>query len=228
MMLVLPPLLRLARTPRAWISIALWIVLSLVLALIVRGADSEKPTDRMLLELFAPIVLPFLVLSVLGGTAGATGITSFARRAQFFGVGGGRAAAACVIAGAAASAVLAAIVAALGVVLVHGRGDPSLARDLATTVWVSALGAAAYSAYFSLGSTFCPSGSGWSIFLVASYMLAGAGTAGAALSPHAHIRSLLGGAHAGDLTQRASSAALCILFVVSLALCAWRCRKRTL
>lgn len=221
-----PSILRLVRTPRAWIPVALWIALVVVYAAVLRVVRAESPTDRILLGVHAPIVLPLLVLSILSGMTGPDGLRSMTRRMQALGAKGARAAIATVLAGALVCALFAGVTSLVAIAIAHGSGDPSLGHDLATTIWVTALGGATYAAYFSAGATFGPSGSGRGVVLVASWMLADAGTAGAALSPHAHVRSLLGGPQAGTLSQRASSIALVVLFAISLAICAWRCRKR--
>jgi hypothetical protein len=221
-----PPILRLARTRRAWLPIVLWIAFVVFYASVLRVAHVETPTDRILLGVVAPFVLPLLVFAILGGMTGPDGITSYVKRAKLFGASGARAAAAGLAACVIVAALLAMLASVAAVSIGHGPGDPALGKDLFTTIWVSALGGATYAAYFSLGATFGSSGAGRGVFLVANWILADAGTGGAALSPHAHIRSLLGGPHAGALSQRGSSIALLALFLVSVALCVWRCRKR--
>jgi hypothetical protein len=215
------PLLRLARTPRAWLAIGAWLSLSLGFALVLRVRGHEGATDRFLLELYAPIAMPLLAMAITSGASGPEGVRTFVRGVMPFGARGTSAAFATIGFCAVACAIACALAAALGVALDHGSG-----ADLVISLWVGALGGATYAAFFSFGSTFGPKGSGRGIFLVMNWFAANSGTAGSFLSPYAQIRSLFGGARAGDLSQRASSGALIGLFVACTLLTAWRCRRR--
>lgn len=220
------PVLRLARSPRAWIPIVLWIAFAIAYATALRVAHSQGSTDRILLGLWAPVVLPLMTLTILGAMTGTEGIRAFVRKVQPFGASGARAALACVLSSAFVCALVSTITAAIVVLVAHGPEDPALGSDLLATIWITALGGATYAAYFTFAGTIGPSGSGRFAVLVLNFLLADAGTAGAVLSPHAQIRSLLGGTQAGALSQRASSVVLVAIFALSTLLCIWRCRRR--
>lgn len=224
--LVQPPLLRLRRARRSWLAPGAWAVAALAYAWFAHSAAGAA-TNRALLELFAPVALPLVALGVFQASTGPAGLRASTRALQTFGASGWHTTLATI---AVAAACAAGIVGGLGAavtLIAHGAGDPPLARDVLTTAWVGALGAAAYVPYFAVGATFGARGGGRGIMLVLSWLLAEAGTFGAIFSPHAHVRSLLGGPAAAPFSQRMS-----VLELVGLGLCcalfaAWRCRRRS-
>lgn len=223
--LATPARLRLARSPRSWMTLGTWIAVSLAYAALARWSGGAS-TDRVLLGLFAPLALPLVAMSVLGACTGPNGLRAQASAVQAFGASGFRAALATLAVASVGAALLAAILGALVTLLAHGDADPPLARDVLTTAWVAALGAVAYVTYFGVGATFGARGGGRGVMLLFSWLLADAGTTGAALSPHAHVRSLLGGHPAATFSQRASTLDLVGLALVCALYAAWRCRRR--
>ena len=215
------PMLRLARTPRAWLAIGAWLSFALIAAIALRLGDHEGATDRFLLDRYAPYAMPLLAMAIVSGASGPEGIRTLVRSVMPFGARGTSTAFVTIGFCALGCAIVCALAAALGVALDRGNGN-----DLVISLWVGALGGAAYAAFFSFGSTFGPKGSGRGIFLFMNWFAANSGTAGSFLSPYAQIRSLFGGPRAGDLSQRASTGVLLGLFVVCTLLTAWRCRRR--
>lgn len=223
MMLALSRLsmLRIARTPRAWLTIGAWFAFATACAVTFRITQDFAATDRFLLDVYAPIAMPLLAMAASSAMTGPEGVRALVRTVQPLGARGTIAAAATILSTALVTALACAVTALIAVVIDRGSG-----RDVLVTLWVTALGGATYAAYFSLGSTFGPKGSGRGVFLFASWFLANAGTAGSCLSPYAQIRSLLGGPHAGTFSQRASTAVLFFLFAFCALFTAWRCRRR--
>ncbi len=214
-------MLRIARTPRAWLAIGGWFAFATVYAVTLRIGQHFAATDRFLLDVYAPIAMPLLAMAVVSAMAGPEGVRVLVRTVQPLGARGTIAAAATILSTALVTAFVCALTALISVVIDRGSG-----RDVLVTLWVTALGGATYAAYFSLGSTFGPKGSGRSFFLFVNWILANAGTAGSCLSPYAQIRSLLGGPHAGTFSQRSSTAVLFCLFAFCTLFTVWRCRKR--
>jgi hypothetical protein len=220
-----PPALRLLRSPRSWLTLGTWITISLAYAGLARWGGGAS-TDRVLLGLFAPLALPLIALSVLTATTGPAGLRASTLALQSFGASGLRASLATLAVAAASAGALAALLGASVAMIAHGADDPPLLRDVITTAWVGALGAAAYVPFFGVGATFGARGGGRGMMLVFSWLLADAGTFGVALSPHAQVRSLLGGRAAATFSQRASVLDLVVLGLVCALFAAWRCRRR--
>lgn len=220
-----PPLLRLARAPRAWLVPGAWAATALAYAWFARSAEGAA-TDRVLLDVFAPLVLPLVALGVFQASTGPAGLRASSRALQAFGASGEHATMATIAVAAATAAGLVGLLGAAVTLVAHGAGDPPFARDLFTTAWVGALGAAAYVPYFAAGATFGARGGGRGLMLVLSWLLAEAGAAGAIFSPHAHVRSLLGGPAAASFSQRMSVLDLAGLGVGCAVFAAWRCRRR--
>jgi hypothetical protein len=216
------PLARLLRTPRAWVGLGAWIALALAFATWLRVSHATDGATRALVGFFAPLVLPLAALGVVSTITANAGIGRVTRPLAALGASPTRAALAATLVGAGAAALLSTLLGAALVVLAHGDGDPPLGRDLLMTAWISALGGATYGAYFTFGACLGPKGAGRGAFLLVSWLLAEGSGVGNVLSVHAHVRSLLGGATAGDLSQRGSAVALCVLAALSTLLAAWR------
>jgi hypothetical protein len=216
------PVARLLRTPRAWLGLGAWIAFALGFAVWLRLDHGTGAATRVLVGFFAPLVLPLVALGVVSAITANAGMGRVTRPLVALGASSGRAALAATFVGAAASAFLGTLLGVALVAIAHGDGDPALGRDLLTTAWVSALGGATYGAYFSFGACVGPRGAGRGMLLVFSWLLAEGSGVGTLLSVHAHVRSLLGGVAAGDLSQRGSAIALAILAGVSTLLATWR------
>lgn len=109
-------------------------------------------------------------------------------------------------------AIVAAAFAALGGVLVvlvtRGPSDPALARDALTSLWIGLVSGPAYVAAFIGASALGRAGRGRSWLLLADFVL-GAGDSFVAFPwPKAHVRNLLGGSAALELSQLAALVAL--------------------
>jgi hypothetical protein len=109
-------------------------------------------------------------------------------------------------------ALVAAAVSALGSVLVvcitRGPSDPELGRDVLTSIWIGIVSGPAYVAAFIGASAFGRGGRGRSWLLAADFVLGAGDSFWAFPWPKAHIRNLLGGSAALELSQLGALLAL--------------------
>lgn len=218
------PLLRLTRTPRSLVPIAGWTLLALVAAFAERAHASQHAADRALLGAYAGIALPLLAYSIVGAALGGQGIARATRALVGFGAPPTRAARDTLVIAMAVSAIVGATLAALVSAIAHGAGDPPLAADVATSLWIGALGGAAYAAFFVFGATLGKTGMVRGILLAADWVLGSGSGFGALLTPRAHVRNLFGGTPPADLSQRGSTVTLILLALVFGALAIRRTR----
>jgi hypothetical protein len=108
----------------------------------------------------------------------------------------------------------------LAVVLVASGAFSELGRELLTTLPLGLLGGAAYGALFLFGSTFAR-GNGRSAVLILDFLFGGSASLGVLL-PRGHLRGLLGGELALQLSPRVSSVFLVLLIV---AYSTWAVRR---
>lgn len=216
------PLLRLARTPRAWMPILGWTLVAIVSAIALRSRMAGA--DHVLRGTFGVVVLPLAIYGVVGATFGAGGLKKSIRGVVGLGASPRAAAFASVLVAVLASAVVGALLAALTCAIAHSPGDAPLGRDVATSTWIGGLGGAAYAAYFSVGAAI-GKGSMRSALVAVDWILGSAGGVGAVLVPRGHVLSLLGGAMPAEVSQRGSSALLLIMVVMFGALAVWIARR---
>ncbi len=169
---------------------------------------------------FVGSTLPFLSYAAISGVVGEKGLGATVWSFSLMGCSRRRAALSLLAAALALGALLGLASAALVSVLGHSAMDPPLGRDLLTTMWVGALGGAAYASLFLLGSSFWK-GAGRGVLLAMDWVLGGSGFF-ALLFPHGHLRSLFGGDPAFDVSQRVSSMLLVLLTVL---MGAWAVRR---
>ena len=219
------PLLRIARTPRSLLPVCGWTLLALALAFVERGHASGHTADRALLGGFGAFALPLLAYAIVGAALGGQGIGIATRPLVAFGASPARAARDALVIAAAVSAIVGAVLAALVSAIAHGAGDPPLVFDVATSLWIGALGGAAYAAYFTLGATVGKTGMVRGVLLAVDWVVGQGASAGALLTPRAHVRNLLGGTPPAELSPRASTVALVVLVVVFGALAVRRARR---
>jgi hypothetical protein len=207
------PALRLVRTPRAWLPIAAWAALALVVALSARAHGGASGATTVLRGTFAFLVLPLVAYAVVGATLGASGLRRGIRGLVALGAVPQQAALASVVTAAAFAAAICGLLATVTCLLAHGAHDPPLARDLFTSLWVGALGGATYAAYFSAGAAI-GKGTMRGVLLALDFIVGGGAGVGALVTPRGHVTSLLGGPLCAELSQRASSLVLLVLIVV--------------
>lgn len=204
------PLSRLTRT-RAWIVPTAWLVFAVVGAAILARAGGAQRGTSVLEPWLGGVTVPFLAFAVVRAVLGGAGLARATRPLTILGAPPAQTAGALAAVAIAVSAIACAIAGLAAVVATHGPADPPLAGDLFATTWVSALGGAAYAALFVLGGAFGRHGGGRALAFALDWMLGQEGSATAAFTPRAHLRSLLGGPAIESLPGRASALLLVVL-----------------
>jgi hypothetical protein len=218
-------LARILRAPRSFVPAALWIALALA------GAAAERTrawpaASHVLLGALGAFALPLFVYVIVGATMAGQGLARAARPLVAFGADPVGVAAATLAVSAVTSAVVGGALSAAVAVIAHGPSDPPLARDALTAAWIGALGGLAYAAFFTCGAALVRGGSGRVALLFVDWIFGAGSDLGGALTPRAHLRSLLGGAPVFELSQRASALCLVALAAVSAALTLLLARRR--
>ncbi len=215
------PLLRIVRNPRGRWAVLPWIVFGIVLAVISRGRSDGA--SHVLVGSFATFVVPLLSFSIATLVVGKGTLVEALAPLTTLGASRERAGLTIAFGVMLASAITSACLGVLVVIVSHGSGDPPLSRDLFATLWISSLAGICYGAYFSAASTLFGR-FGRSAFLLSDFVLGGGSAVSSLFVPRAHVRSLLGGAHALTLSQQASALALLILTLAWLMLMLVRIR----
>ena len=215
------PFSRIVRVPRVLVTVLAWSAFAILVAVVERRHAGSHGADLVLPEIFGNIVVPFLVFALVGAVAASTSLRVALRPLTALGANGSRAAFATVFVVAMISA---ALCAALGAGLVPLAGSPAPIRsDVLASAWVSALGGASYACFFSLGATFGRRGTGRIVFLVVDWLV-GSTEGLELLTPHAHLRNLLGGAPIAHVSQTVSTIVLAAIAVLCAAITARRAR----
>ena len=225
MILARLPLARLARTPRAWLSILACAALALGSAVVLRHVASGHGAGDALLGAFGALALPLSAYAVVAATLGGEGIARAVRPLVSFGASPFAAVLAAVGVAIVASGLLGGALGAAVAGIAHGSADPPIARDLATSAWIGALGGAAYAALFAFGSSFGRRGGGRTVAIVLDAVVGSGLGASAFLTPRGQIRNLLGGRAPLDLSQRDGLVVLAVLVVVFGGLAVLRARR---
>jgi hypothetical protein len=206
------PALRLFRTPRAWLPIALWMVFAIVVALVARSSGSGSGADHVMRGSFGFLVLPLVSYAIVGAVVGRGGLRSGIRGVVALGAEPRSAALASVGVAVVSAAAFVGVLAALVTTLAHGCHDLPLASDLPTSMWIGALGGGAYAAYFCAGSAI-GKGTTRGVFLAVDWIVGSGSGFGALFTPRGHVQSLLGGPLCAELSQRGSSIVLATILV---------------
>lgn len=218
------PIARLVRTRRGLGSVLFFVVLAILAAFLARSGGHTSGADRVMRGTFGVLVLPLLTFGIVGAALGGAGMQRGIRGLVVLGASPRRAALASASIATAASVIVCAVLAAIVCAIAHGATDPPLVKDIPASMFTAALGAAAYAAYFSAGSSI---GKGvWrAIFLGLDWVVGEGGGIGAVLTPRGHVMSLLGGPLCADLPRLASTIALVVLFGAFLGLTALLARR---
>lgn len=214
------PWTRLARSPRALLTLLPWACIALFFAWTARGRGADDS-----LGTYAALPLPLIAFAAVGAALGAKSLGDAVSGLRALGASRPAAIASHFLAAVLLSVVLTAVVGGAVAALAHGPADPPLVRDVLASAGASALGGAAYAGLFLFGSTF-GNGAGRSIVLAVDFAFGGS-SVGAMLFPRGHVRSLFGGADVAELTPRQSSIALPVLAALFLLLAFLRARRPT-
>lgn len=215
------PFARIVRVPRVLLTVLAWSAFAILVAVVERKHAGSHGADLVLPEIFGSIVIPFLVFALVGAVLTTTNVRVSLRPLTALGANGSHAALVTILVVALVSAILCA---GLGAALVPLAGSPVPIRaDVVASAWVSALGGASYACFFSLGATFGRKGIGRLVFLVVDWLVGS--TDGVELvTPHAHLRNLLGGAPIPHVSQTISVVVLASIALVCAAITARRAR----
>lgn len=219
-------LLRLTRTARTWLALAVWFPLAVTMGLLARSQGIAHSADHVLVDIVGALILPVLAYLLIGAMVGAGSVASAASPLVALGARPTWVTLALVTVGATACFVCGAGLGAAVAALAHGPGDPPRVRDAITSAYVGGLGGAAYACWFSCGATFGRRGGGRPIALVLDWLLGAHGGTAAVFAPRMHLRNLLGGEPPFQLPERVSALALLGLSVACVLVTARRVRAK--
>lgn len=187
---------------------ALGLAFELGVALLERAAGRAGAADRALwggaFGIALPLLSYYLVGRACGGSSSKDAVLPLARHGMDrYGLTLGLA-----LPPALHAAIFAALSSALVLLVTRGTGDASLPSDTLTSVWIGLVAGVAYTAAFVGASAYGRAGRGRTWLLAADFVL-GAGDSVLALPwPKAHVRNLLGGSAALELSQLGALLAL--------------------
>lgn len=215
------PTLSRVKAPRAWLAALFWLVLALVVAVLPLLTHKTRNVDHTVLGFFSVAVLPLLSYAIVGVSIGTRrSLLDAVIPLLRFGAPPLKSACATLVVATASAAAVCFTLGVLVVLVAGGR-----VADAWTTGWISGLGASAYAALFTWGAAYGAKGAGRSFLLGVDWIFGSTSGAFGAVFPRAHIRNLLGGTPAAELSSRASSATLVLLTLV-FGLCACLAARR--
>jgi hypothetical protein len=200
-------------------------VLALALATSARVQGIPHGADRVLLDAYGAIILPFITYGLVGSLLGSGSLPASVAPLVAFGARPVLAATAILLVALSACTALGAVLAAVLALLAHGGGDPPVIRDALASAYAGGLGGAAYASFFAMGASLGRRGGGRAVLLVVDAVFGISGGVVSLLTPRAHLRNLLGGAPPMDLPGGASAAALVLLAGAYVALTLFRLRR---
>ena len=218
------PFMRLVRSRLVWAFTvgASAIVFAVAWLLQHREVPPSAHAIARALDLYASIAVPLLVFAVVSAGLDGNGLARSGRALVRLGAPRGRVASTTAFVTMLASAVVAGIMGAVVIACAHGAGDPRLATDVMQTMGFGALAAAAYAAYFLMGSALIGSFWGRGIFLMLDFIVGSDDGLGAAFTPRGHFRNVLGGEAPFDMAPSDSLMALAAIVVVCAGFAVWR------
>jgi hypothetical protein len=215
------PGLRLVRSFSAWLAVAAAWAVALGSAWLQQRHEAAHGADRAL-DLYASLVLPLLVYAIVAAGVGSAGLARSGRSLVRLGAPPTEVALATVVVTALASALACGMLGASVAAWAHGDGDPPRMEDVLHVLAFGAIGGAAYAAYLILGAAFVSGWWGRVVLLVVDWAVGSGVGLGAAFTPRAHLRNLLGGEPPFDALPWESLAALATITVVCAA---WAVRR---
>ena len=212
------PFLRGLSPRRALVPVAAFVVVAVVFGRLAR--EHAHPADAVLLETVAPALIPLATFALVRATLGGLSLAAAAEPLVDFGARAREAAIAHALVATLLAALSAAVVTGAALLAVHDG-----AGELLRATAIAGGAGAAYGALFTAGASFGRSGGG-AIFVLAADALVGSGYGSlAALTPRAHLRSLLGGIPPIDLGARASFVALAVMVAFASLVVTARTRR---
>lgn len=210
---------------RAWLTVALAVVGSGLIATIERQQSSLGAADRALSGAAFGVALPFVAYLVCEGALRRDRLAASLQPLARHGANLRRAALGVTLTLAVVLGSAGALIAFATTLAARGLGDAALASDLAASLWIGALGGMTYASGFVLASTFGKRGGG-RIWLLGLDFLFGLSTSILAIPwPRSHIRNLAGGLPPLEWSQTTSAAALLLISAAALGLTVERARS---
>ncbi|HRI65489.1 MAG TPA: hypothetical protein PK156_14675 [Polyangium sp.] len=211
------------------LSRATLLLVGLSVALVVSGGIIERrvttlgAVDRSLLSTFR-LVLPLYAFAVTTAACQRLGLREAAWSVARFGAARRDVALGMILSAVAASTLGGVILAVFAVLSAYAPSSRSLVTELFVSGWIGGLVAAAYTAWFVLGSAFFDRGRGRWLVLLLDFFLGGGTSAIAAFFPRSHARSLLGDLGPTQFSQPQSSMALLAMLFIGSSLALLRTR----
>lgn len=218
------PLAQLLRTPRAWATLAAWCGVALVAALTARFGGGVATADHVLRGTYGGLVLPLGSYAVVRAVLGGAGLREAITPVVDLGAPPRAAALANVLVAVVSAASLGGVLAGVVCVVAHGPHDAPLFLDVPASLFVGALGGAAYAAFFSAGSAI-GRGRAAAVLLAFDWFVGSAAGAGSLVTPRGHVQSLLGGPLAAEVSRTTSSIVLVALAAVYFGFAVRRARR---
>jgi hypothetical protein len=210
---------------RSWIWFVVAVLVCTLGASFMREQGSHSAADMALVHITFGVVLPLLAYlsfdAALAGQAFEHAMSPLARH-------GGSRREAALGASFCVCVLLAGYGAALGgltVLVSRGGGDARLLADAWASSWIGAVAGLAYGAWYTLASTLGKRSGGRIGLLLTDWVLGASAGFLAVPFPRAHVRNLLGGAPAFELSQAASVVALVLGSGLAWSLGAARLRR---
>lgn len=198
------------------LAVGLGLALAVAGGIIERRLTLAGATDRALAGTFR-LLIPLVSYAMVAQATERSRLRDSVWPVARYGVSRASSALGVAAAGLCASMAASALFALVSVMTAYSRVSPPLALDAWQGMWIGAITAGAYAGWFAFGATFFSRGGGRLVPLVADFLIGATTSVAAAALPHAHARNLLGSAFGpAGLTQRGSSAVLCVM---AIALC---------
>jgi hypothetical protein len=198
---------------------ALAVVIIVGSAVVERRSEPAAAADVTLAGAAFGVCLPLVAYAIVGTASRHGRLDDGVRHLSRHGASRRSGVLGLVVRTAAHVAALGALLGLLAVTVARGRLDAATVSDALTTIWIGALGGAAYAVWLSFGSLFGRAGGGRLLGLALDFTLGAGSSAAAAPWPRAHVRSLVGGVCVLGMPAWESAAALLALTAVYLVLC---------
>lgn len=206
-------------------GLLLLISISLVISggIIERTATTWGAVDRSLISTFR-LVIPLYCFALSAIACDRRGLREASWSVARFGAARRDVSLGIVLSLIAASLIGGGLLAVAAVLSAYAPASRPLAAELFTSAWIGGLVAAAYGAWFALGSSFFARGRGRWIPLILDFIFGGGTSAVSAAFPRSHARGLLGEVGPTHFTQPQSCVALVVMVVVLSLLAVGRSR----
>ncbi len=210
-------LLRLLRARGAWFTVLGVAAIVIGAGWVKRSRGGPHAVDHAV-DLVGALAVPLVAYALVGGATGGRTLAGVGRSLVQLGASRARVATSSVAVAMLAAAALSGVIGAAVVAAAHGATDPPLARDALQTLGLCALGGGAYAALFLACAAYFETAWARGAVLVFDAILGDDDGLGAAFTPRAHLRSLLGGDGPFGLAPRESFAVLFVLAILFAAL----------